>query len=144
MNIPTLKEKFLSSIDAWLRERVDDMVSGNPSLALPSVYIKRGCHNLISKYEGKIDEGMDNIALFLADEEGNVNVDTVFSDVMELFKGMEESSFDLGIMKGVIGKGKVSISLPENILTNIIFGSKKTLTFTEDDFLELKNLLITE
>lgn len=144
MNIPTFKEKFLSSIDTWLKERVDDMVSENTSLALPAVYIKRGCHNIINKYEGKINDGIDNAALFFADEEGNINVDTIFSDMMELFKGMEESSFDLGIVKGAIGKGKISIALPENLLTNIIFGSKKTLTFAEGDFLELKNLLITE
>ena len=41
MNIPTLKEKFLSSLDLWFNERVDEMVKDNPALTVPSVYIKR-------------------------------------------------------------------------------------------------------
>lgn len=144
MNIPTVKEKFLGSIDTWLKERIDDMVSDNPVLTLPSVYIKRGCHNILNKYKGKISEGIDNAALFFADEEGNINIDSLFKDAMELFGTMEKTSFDMGILKGFIGEGKVAITLPDNIFMNIIFGSKKTLTFGEEDFMELKTLLLTE
>lgn len=142
MNAETLKEKFLGSIDLWLEERIDDMLRENPALAVPSVYIKRGCHNIINKYKGKISKGIDNAALFFADEEGNINMDTLFADAMELFKSMEDSPFDMGMLKGSIGKGRIALTLPDNILMNIIFGSKKTLTFGGDDFLELKNLLV--
>lgn len=141
MNIPALKEKFLSSIDLWFAERIDDMVKDNPALALPSVYMKRGCHNLINKYEGKISDGIDNAALFFADENGDINMNTLFTDAMELFKGMEESTFDMGFLRGSIGGGKIAITLPDNIFMNIIFGSKKTITLGEEDFLELKSLL---
>ena len=142
MNIEALKEKFLSSIDLWLEERIDDMLKNNSTLALPSVYIKRGCHNIINKYKGKISKGIDNAALFFADEEGNINMDTLFADSLELFKNIEESPFDLGLVKGSIGKGRIAITLPENIFTNIIFGSNKTIVLNGDDFLELKNLLV--
>ncbi len=37
MNVSMLKEKLLSSLDVWFKERIDDMVNENPSLALPSV-----------------------------------------------------------------------------------------------------------
>ena len=144
MNVSVLKEKLLSSLDVWFKERVDAMVNDNPSLALPSVYIKRGCHNIIKKYEGKIGQGIDNAALFFADEEGNIDPTTLFDDVMELFNSIESSTFDIGLIQGAIGKGKISITLPDNIFTNIIFGSKKTITFNENDFLELKSLLIAE
>lgn len=143
MNIATFKEKFLNSTDTWLENRIDEMVSENSSLALPSVYIKRGCHNIISKYKGKISDSIDNAALFFADEDGNINLDTLFSDALELFKTMEESSFDLGFVKGILGKGKLSFNLPDNIFMNILFGSKKTLTLGEDDFIELKTLLLS-
>lgn len=144
MKVQVLKEKFLNGIGIWLEERVDDMLRDNPSLAISSVYIKRGCHNVINKYKDKIGNSIDNASLFIADGEGNINTDTLFADVMEIFKGMEESSFDIGFVKGVIGKGKISVTLPDNILMNVIFGSKKTITFNEDDFLELKSLLFTE
>lgn len=141
MNIPTLKDKVLDSLDLWLEERIDDMIKDNTSLAIPSVYLKRGCHNIINKYEGKISEGIDNAALFLTDENGNIDAKTVFEDIMKIFSSMEETSFDLGIIKGIVGKGKLSLTLPDNILTNIVFGSNKAITFNEDDFLELKDLL---
>lgn len=137
MNIATFKERFLESIDTWLKERIDDMVIENQALALPSVYIKRGCHNIINKYEGKISEGIDNAALFFADEEGNIDTDTLFADAMELLKSMEDYPFDLGVVRGVIGKGRVAITLPDNILTNIVFGDKKTLMLGEEDFRRL-------
>lgn len=89
MNVPTFKEKILDSLDTWLKGKVDDMVSDNPSMALPSVYIKRGCHNIIHKYEDKFSKGIDNAALFFADENGNINIDTLFEDAMNLFENME-------------------------------------------------------
>lgn len=144
MNIPTLKDKVLDSLDLWLEERIDDMIKDNTSLAIPSVYLKRGCHNIINKYEGKISEGIDNAALFITDENGNIDAKTVFEDIMKIFSSMEETSFDIGIIKGIVGKGKVSLTLPDNILTNIVFGSNKAITFNEDDFLELKDLLLEE
>lgn len=142
MNIPTLKEKMLSSLDTWLKRRVDEMVSDNPALSLPSVYIKRGCHNILNKYEGKISQSIDNAALFLADENGDINTNTLFTDAMEIFKGLEDNTFDIGLVQGVVGKGRISITLPDNIFTNIIFGNKKTITFNENDFLELKSLFV--
>lgn len=144
MNIGTLKERFLNSIDLWLEERVGDMLKGNPAMAIPSVYIKRGCHNIIKRYKKNIGDGMDIAALFFADDDNNIDANTLFTDGMNLLKQMEETSFDLGIMEGTMGKGKVSLTLPDNILTNLIFGNKKTLTFNEDDLLELKALLLTE
>lgn len=144
MNIPTLKDKILDSLDLWLEERIDDMIKDNTSLAIPSVYLKRGCHNIINKYEGKISEGIDNAALFLTDENGNIDAKTIIEDIMKIFSSMEETSFDIGIIKGIVGKGKVSLTLPDNILTNIVFGSNKAITFNEDDFLELKDLLLEE
>lgn len=144
MNIPAFKDKILDSLDLWLEERIDDMIKDNKSLAIPSVYLKRGCHNIINKYEGKISEGIDNAALFLTDENGNIDAKTIFEDIMKIFSSMEETSFDIGIIKGMVGKGKVSLTLPDNILTNIVFGSNKAITFNEDDFLELKDLLLEE
>ncbi len=144
MNIPAFKDKILDSLDLWLEERIDDMIKDNTSLAIPSVYLKRGCHNIINKYEGKISEGIDNAALFLTDENGNIDAKTIFEDIMKIFSSMEETSFDIGIIKGMVGKGKVSLTLPDNILTNIVFGSNKAITFNEDDFLELKDLLLEE
>lgn len=144
MNVTTLKDKFLDSIDLWLEERVDDLLKGNPSLAIPSIYLKRGCHNIINKYKNKISNSIDNVSLFIADENGNIDANTMFNDAMELFNSIDETNFEIGIVSGVVGKGKVVINIPDNIFTNIVFGSKKSITFNEDDFIELKSLLLEQ
>ena len=36
------------------------------------------------------------------------------------------------------------IDLPDNIITNILFGSKKSISFTKTDFDELKSLITAE
>lgn len=141
MKVETLKEKFLESMDKWLKERIEEMAAGNAAMAIPAVYMKRGCHNILYKYKGKIDESIDKAALFLADENGEISISTLFTDAMEVLKGIEENPFDIGLVQGMIGKGKIAIELPENMLTNILFGSKKTINLNEKDIMELKNLL---
>lgn len=142
MNITELKEKLLESVDVWADARIDDMVKGNPMLAIPSVYMKRAAHNIISKNKDKWDKSIDNATLFIADENGNIDADTIFTDAMQMLKVVENYHFDFGIIHGHIDNGTISIDLPDNPFIAILFGSKRSINFTEDDFVELKDLII--
>lgn len=142
MNVTELKEKLLESVDVWADARIDEMVKGNPMLAIPSVYMKRAAHNIISKNKDKWDKSIDNATLFLADENGNIDADTIFTDAMQMLKVVENYHFDFGIIHGHIDNGTISIDLPDNPFIAILFGSKRSINFTEEDFAELKNLII--
>lgn len=142
MNITELKEKLLESLDVWADARIDDMVKANPMLAIPSVYMKRAAHKIISKNKDKWDKSINNATLFLADENGEIDADTIFADAMQMLKVAENYHFDFGIIHGHIDNGTISIDLPDNIATAILFGSKRSINFTEDDFAELKDLII--
>lgn len=142
MNITELKEKLLESLDVWADARIDDMVKVNPMLAIPSVYMKRAAHKIISKNKDKWDKSINNATLFLADENGEIDADTIFADAMQMLKVVENYHFDFGIIHGHIDNGTISIDLPDNIATAILFGSKRSINFTEDDFAELKDLII--
>lgn len=144
MNITELKEKLLESVDVWADARIDDMVKANPMLAIPSVYMKRAAHNIISKNKDKWDKSIDNATLFIADENGNIDADTIFSDLMQMLENISNYEFDLGFIKGRIDGGVLSIDLPDNIITTILFGSKKSISFTKDDFEELRSLVTAE
>lgn len=144
MNIPELKEKLLTSLDLWADARISDMVKENPALAIPSVYMKRAAHNVIAKNKESWGKSIDNATLFIADEDGNIDADTIFSDLMQMLENMSNYEFDLGFIKGRINDGAVSIDLPDNIITTILFGSKKSISFTKSDFEELKSLITTE
>ena len=144
MNIPELKEKLLTSLDLWAEARISDMVKDNPALAIPSVYMKRAAHNVIAKNKESWGKSIDNATLFIADEDGNIDADTIFLDLMQMLENISNYEFDFGIIKGRINDGTVSIDLPDNIITTILFGSKKSISFAKSDFEELKSLITTE
>ena len=144
MNVTELKEKLLTSLDLWADARISDMVKGNPALAIPSVYMKRASHNIIAKNKDSLGKSIDNATLFIADENGNIDADTIFTDLMQMLESISNYEFDLGFVKGRIDGGTLSIDLPDNIITNILFGSKKSISFTKTDFEELKSLITAE
>lgn len=137
-----LKDKILRSIELWADERIDDMVSENPKLSIPSAYIKRASHNLVAKNKEKWSKQLDILALFVADEDGNVNADTIFEDLSKMLKSMEQTKYDFGSLHGSIGNGVVTIDLPDNLLTILFFGSNKSIQFTTDDLTEMKSLIV--
>ena len=96
MNVTEFKEKLLESVDVWADARIDDMVKANQMLAIPSVYMKRAAHNIISKYKDNWDKSIDNATLFLADENGNIDVNTIFEDMMQMLKSVEDYKFEIG------------------------------------------------
>lgn len=144
MNVTELKEKLLTSLDLWADARISDMVKGNPTLAIPSVYMKRASHNIIAKNKDSWGKSIDNATLFIADENGNIDADTIFTDLMQMLESISNYEFDLGFVKGRIDDGILTIDLPDNIITNILFGSKKSISFTKTDFDELKSLITAE
>ena len=144
MNVTELKEKLLTSLDLWADARISDMVKENPALAIPSVYMKRASHNIIAKNKDSLGKSIDNATLFIADENGNIDADTIFTDLMKMLEIISNYEFDLGFIKGRIDGGTLSIDLPDNIITNILFGSKKSISFTKTDFDELKSLITAE
>ena len=144
MNVTELKEKLLTSLDLWADARISDMVKETPALAIPSVYMKRASHNIIAKNKDSWGKSIDNATLFIADENGNIDADTIFTDLMQMLESISDYEFDLGFIKGRIDGGTLSIDLPDNIITNILFGSKKSISFTKTDFDELKSLITAE
>ena len=144
MNVTELKEKLLTSLDLWADARISDMVKETPALAIPSVYMKRASHNIIAKNKDSLGKSIDNATLFIADENGNIDADTIFTDLMQMLESISNYEFDLGFIKGRIDCGTLSIDLPDNIITNILFGSKKSISFTKTDFEELKSLITAE
>ena len=144
MNVTELKEKLLASLDLWADARISDMVKENPALAIPSVYMKRASHNIIAKNKDSWGKSIDNATLFIADEDGNIDANTIFEDMMQMMENISNYEFDFGFVKGRIDCGTLSIDLPDNIITTILFGSKKSISFTKTDFEELKSLITAE
>ena len=144
MNVTELKEKLLTSLDFWADARISEMVKENPALAIPSVDMKRAAHNIIAKNKDSWGKSIDNATLFISDEDGNIDADTIFADLIHMLANISNYEVDFGFVKCRINGGTLSIDLPDNIITTILFGSKKSISFTKTDFEELKSLITAE
>lgn len=138
----TLKDKIISSVEIWADSRIDGFVANNPKLKTASIYMKRGAKNYLLKKRGKIGDIIDSAALFICDENGNIDAELLFDDLMTMFRDMEELPFGNGLIRGTIGSGVVRFELPDNPVVKLLFGDTGAIRITESDFKELKELFV--
>lgn len=141
MNLQTLKERLPEAVERWADARIEDMARGDARLSIASVYMKRAVKNVTALYGKRMQEAVDGMALFVADGNGNVDADTLAHDAVELLKAMPRQEWDFSLLHGTIGEGRVEVELPDNALTTLLLGSKKTIAINADELTELKALI---
>ena len=142
--LEAVKTKFNKAAHTWIDDRIDDFTRNNPQLKTVSTYLKRGAKNYLLKEDKKINELIDGLSLFICDENGNIDVNMLFDDFIEMFNSMEEREFNLVILKCNLGSWAMKIEIPNNLLTNLVFGNMGYIRITSGDLVELKELFIAE
>ena len=137
-----LKNKMVGSVEEWGARLIDTYVADNQRLKPFSVYLKRGLHNGLARYDDKIQEMLDNTMLFIGDENGEYELGQVFDDAMEMFNDMDEMDVALGPVDATIGKGSIRIHIPRNAFTSILFGDTGAIRITGEDIKELRDLFV--
>lgn len=140
-NAHEAKKQIIDGLEEWALNIVDGFTSSNPKMTVAGVYIKNGIRNYRKKKECEIGEMIDDAALFIADEKGEVNLNKVFADLNQFMKDAADVSIDLGFTEAIIDKGSLKINIPDNWFMNMIFGSGNALVITEGDLSELKLLI---
>lgn len=140
-SVSEFKENIAGVLQLWIEGRINSLAENCPGLKVASVYLKRGVSNYILREREKIDVIIDNASLFICDENGNIDTETLFSDLMRMFHDMDEVPFGCGIIQGTVGKGVIRFALPDNAITNVLFGDTGAIRITESDILELKKML---
>ena len=135
-----LKIDLLDNIQEWANYKIDALVTSRPKLKLASTYLKRGVRNWVAKETGRINNTIDNILLFVADENGNVNTDVLINDLVEMFKAMDVQNVKMGIFDIEYGKGEVKINIPHNPILDMLMGDLGQVKITTEDILEIKEL----
>lgn len=107
---------------------------------MASTYLKRGVRNWIAREDCRIDKMVDNAALFIADENGNINTDVIINDFLEMFKVMDVQKANMGIFDIEYGKGEIKIIIPRNPIIDIFMGDLGQIKITCEDILEIKDL----
>ena len=105
------KDKAINSLETWVDGRIDDFVTQNPNLKTASIYMKRGAKNYLARERGKIENTIDNAALFICDEEGNI-------DEIDIYKytpytcASNESTHSANVLFLEIYNGKMLSNFP--------------------------------
>lgn len=141
ISITELRDKLMDTLQLWIDERIDNLADSYPKLKIASVYLKRGTKNYILRERETIGYMIDNASLFLCDENGNVDVDTLFNDLLHVFRDMDEVPFGAGFIRGTFGNGTIRFALPDNPVVNLLFGDTGAIKITDADILELKKIL---
>lgn len=141
MNIRELKERLPEAVERWADARIEDMARGDARLSIASVYMRRAAHNIAAMYAKRMQEAVDGMALFVADENGDVDADTLAHDAVEMLRAMPRQEWDFSLLHGTVGEGKIEVELPDNALTTLLLGSKKTISIDADELMELKALI---
>lgn len=128
----------ISAIDTFIDSRLDIVIGNNPLLSLAQPFIKRAVKKQVSEYTGMIKQ----YAQYVSDKDGNIDIDSIFEEVTKRFNEMEPVKVPTENMGDVtIGKGELKLEIPIPSL----FGSKsKQLTFTTDDIMDFKSMIINK
>ena len=135
-----LKNDLLVNMEEWATYKIDALVECKPNLKVASTYLRRGVRNWIARENCRIDKMVDNVALFIADEHGNINTDVIIDDFLEMFKVMDVQKANMGIFDIEYGKGEIKINIPHNPVIDLFMGDLGQIKITCDDILEIKDL----
>jgi hypothetical protein len=129
-------EELLINIKTWVEMKIDALAAGNPQMALFAPRIKKGIYNLIKQNIGKIEPIMP----FLTDEDGNIDIGDMRSEVIDIFEGMPSGEYQMGAFRIVTDKASVKIEVPDGVLWQILLGDIKSVKFGTKDVEDLIDL----
>lgn len=131
-----VKQHIVKVGQQWITTQIDMAVEHNPRLSFIARRLKDGLCNTLANKIGKIDPYLP----FITDERGNVNIGSVSDELLSAFDEMPIRDYDFMGLDVSVGKGKIVVSFPDNIFTNIFLDHNR-LTFGKEDLIELVKLL---
>ena len=129
-NIEAFTTDMLGGLHRWLDSMVGALCDGNRMPLALAPYLKRGINNAMIRYDAKLQSYIDTATMFIADENGNINVKDVISDVLSMLDVMEEREFSFPFGTMSVGKGSVIFKPSESILTNLLLGNVDSIKMT--------------
>lgn len=136
-----LKADVGTALKQWSDAKITALTDAHPHLKPISVYLRRGVANYLERIDDQLDSTVDMLLLFVADDAGNIDTNTLIADAVEMFKLSDIHESSLGIFDITYGAGEIMLSLPRNPILDIFIGDLGRIKLTADDLLELRNYL---
>ena len=135
-DIAAFKGNLKTAIQMWSSDLVDEILSS----PVRRRNIKRYIENWLDFQDERINKLLDNVVLIGLDKDGNINSDLIVDEMAALFKEFDYHSSVWGCNID-ISNGKAVISLPDNMVSYLLFGNKGGFSFNEQDIIKLKDYI---
>lgn len=138
--ICNFKKDLKCNIKKWAEGKITSLCTDRPKLKPASVYLKRGLNNWLDREDARIDSMVDNVLLFVTDENGNIDTDVIMTDLIAMFKEMDVQQAVVGSFLVEYGKGEIVVHIPHRPLFDLIFNDLGQVKITSEDIWEIKDL----
>ena len=135
-DIAVFKGNLKTAIQMWSSDLVDEILSS----PVRRRNIKRYIENWLDFQDERINKLLDNVVLIGLEKDGNINSDLIVDEMAALFKEFDYHSSVWGCNID-ISNGKAVISLPDNMVSYLLFGNKGGFSFNEQDIIKLKDYI---
>lgn len=136
-DINEFKGQMKSTLQQWGNGKIDKLLGNKPQMA---AFVKNGLNNIMARMDDKLNKYIDGLVLFVGNEKGEIDTDTMVDMVAEMFKEMEVKKYEFEMFSVLVGGGNVVLYFPQNFMIDMLFGSSGKITFTTNDLLELKEM----
>ena len=136
-DINKFKGQLKSVLQQWGNGKIDKLLSNKPQMA---VFVKNGLNNIMARMDAKLNKYIDGLVLFVGDERGVVDTNTMVDMAAEMFKEMRIQKYEFEMAEILVGEGKIVFHFPNNFIIDMLFGSSGNITMTVDDILEMKEM----
>lgn len=136
-DINKFKGQFKSALQKWGNGKIDEIFPNKPQF---KAFMKNGLNNVMARMDSKLNKYVDGLVLFVGDENGVIDTDTMVDMAAEVFKEMEPNRYQFEFMDIEVGRGKVVFNLPQNFMFDLLLGKSGSVTMTVDDLLEMKGM----
>jgi hypothetical protein len=112
-----------------------------PNRVTARTLFKNAIGNMVTRFDGKINQAVDAVFIMFGDASGNIDTDSTIDLLCGMLNEMKPTQYSLGIVDAIIGKGEIKIQFPHSIFSDFIVGDLSGVKFTTSDIEGLKNYL---
>lgn len=137
-DINLLKGKVKDAALSWVGAQIDYLL---PNKAAGRALLKNAAGNILARYDGKINEGMDAAFLLFADREGNIDSDSMVDSLCSMLDEMTPSDYSFYGFEAKVGRGEICVDFPHSFLSELIAGDIGGVKITTADIKQVKDYL---
>lgn len=137
-DVNAFKGQIKDAIVGWSSSMIDQML---PNRVTARTLFKNAIGNMMTRFDTKINHGVDAIFLMFGDSSGEIDTDSTIDLLCGMLNEMKPSKYSLGIFDVVVGSGEIKVEFPHNIFSDFIVGDLGGVKLTASDIEEFKNYL---